>query len=175
VKGIKEPISAKEKKYTAWQEACRKDIERAFGVLKGTWQCLGRPIYLQGLQDISEMVATCLLLHNMLVTDRVMASKSYNFRQRYDPSNTGDEKVIMADSPTNMVGFENRTGVEQGCATANIGVSERTEVEQQSVTGVASAPLQVQQLVTRADRFKELRNKEENERLHRTLMDVFGK
>jgi Plant transposon protein len=46
VRWIKEPISEKQKKYTAWQEACRKDIERAVGVLKCTWQCLGRPFLL---------------------------------------------------------------------------------------------------------------------------------
>jgi hypothetical protein len=46
VRGIKKPITEKEKKYTGWQEACRKDIERAFGVLKSTWQCLARPFLL---------------------------------------------------------------------------------------------------------------------------------
>jgi len=46
VKGIKEPITPQEKRYTGWQEACRKDVERAFGVLKATWQFLDRPILL---------------------------------------------------------------------------------------------------------------------------------
>jgi hypothetical protein len=37
VKGIKEPIIESEKRFTAWQEGARKDIERAFGVLKACW------------------------------------------------------------------------------------------------------------------------------------------
>jgi hypothetical protein len=37
VKGSKEPITLQEKKHTGWQEVCRKDVERAFKVLKGTW------------------------------------------------------------------------------------------------------------------------------------------
>jgi ribosomal protein L32 len=82
VRGIKHPITEKEKRYTAWQEACRKDIERAFGVLKATWQCLERSILLHSLDDISERVACCLLLHNMIVTDRVMAGDGYNYRRR---------------------------------------------------------------------------------------------
>jgi hypothetical protein len=98
VKGIKEPISLLEKKYTSWQEGCRKDIERAFGVLKGTWQCLERPIHLQGLQEISEMVGCCLLLlHNMLVTDRVMTCDTYDYRQRYDPANRTEEQDFVVD------------------------------------------------------------------------------
>ena len=36
VKGIKLPLTEEQKKYTAWQEATRKEIERAFGVLKAT-------------------------------------------------------------------------------------------------------------------------------------------
>ena len=40
VKGIKEPITPKEKKYSGWQESSRKDVERAFGVIKRTWQIL---------------------------------------------------------------------------------------------------------------------------------------
>ena len=40
VKGIKEPITPKEKKYSGWQESSRKDVERAFGVIKRTWQFL---------------------------------------------------------------------------------------------------------------------------------------
>jgi hypothetical protein len=39
-RGVKELITEKEKKYNGWPEACRKDIERAFGVLKSAWQCL---------------------------------------------------------------------------------------------------------------------------------------
>jgi Plant transposon protein len=34
VKGIKDPINQTEKSYTAWQEACRIDIEQAFGTLQ---------------------------------------------------------------------------------------------------------------------------------------------
>jgi hypothetical protein len=72
VRGIKVPATREEKKYTSWQEGARKDVERAFGVLKNTWQFLDRPILLHDLTDISNRVVSCLLLHNILVTDRVM-------------------------------------------------------------------------------------------------------
>jgi hypothetical protein len=90
VRGIKVPATTEEKNYTSWQEGARKDVERAFGVLKSTWQqFLDRPMLLHDLKDISNRVVSCLLLHNMLVTDRVMQEASttyYNYRERYDPS-----------------------------------------------------------------------------------------
>jgi len=63
VRGIKEPLTAEEKAFTKWQEAVRKDIERAYGVLKGRFQFLERPILLMDLNDIASRVSTCLVLH----------------------------------------------------------------------------------------------------------------
>ena len=51
-KPIKHPMSYDEKKYSAWQEACRKDIERAFGILQQKFQFVARPIYLIELKLI---------------------------------------------------------------------------------------------------------------------------
>jgi Plant transposon protein len=48
VKAIRQPVAKKDKRFTEWQEAARKDIERAFGVLQARWQCIARPIYLVG-------------------------------------------------------------------------------------------------------------------------------
>jgi Plant transposon protein len=43
--------------YTAWQEGSRKEIERAFGVLKAKWQCLARPMMHQiNLEQIGSRV-----------------------------------------------------------------------------------------------------------------------
>ena len=72
VKGMKEPVTTKEKVYTGWQEAVRKDIERAFGVLQSKFQVLQRPILLKKLKRIANKVASCMILHNMCVSDRVM-------------------------------------------------------------------------------------------------------
>jgi hypothetical protein len=102
------PITNQEKRYTAWQEACRKDIERAFGVLKTTWQCVDRPIHLYHLDDIADRIACCLVLHNMLVTDRVMDGENYNYRKRYDPaSRMGTEEVVVPEPP-NLVAVQGR-------------------------------------------------------------------
>ena len=50
VKGMKEPATDDEKTFTEWQEAVRKDIERAFGNLQGRFQALATPIMLMDLK-----------------------------------------------------------------------------------------------------------------------------
>jgi hypothetical protein len=86
VKGIKEPTSRAESKFTEWQESARKDIERAFGVLKLKLQFMDRPMHLYKLEDIQARVTTCIILHNVCVSDRVMGSVDL----RYSPGNTLD-------------------------------------------------------------------------------------
>jgi hypothetical protein len=94
----------------------------------------------------------------MLLTDRVMASDTCNFRQRCNTSSSVEEDVVVVDQPPDLAAVQNRK-----------------EGEQFTVIGAADAPLPVQQLVTSADRFKELQNKVENRRLHKALLRVFGK
>lgn len=85
VSGISSPVTDTEKTFTAWQEAARKDIERAFGVIQSCWKFTSKPIPLMSVKTISARMATCMMLHNMLVADRVMDGDVY---ARYDPSNS---------------------------------------------------------------------------------------
>ena len=64
VKGIKIPSTRCETRFTAWQEAARKDIERAFGNLKIMWKFVSRPIEIWNLNDIASIISTALILHN---------------------------------------------------------------------------------------------------------------
>ena len=84
VKGIQMPLTDEEKRYTAWQEAARKDIERAFGVLQCRFQVMARPFLGHCLNKISRVVSSCLIMHNMCVSDRVMDGDVY---ARYNPAN----------------------------------------------------------------------------------------
>jgi Plant transposon protein len=160
VRGIKQPITQKQNKLHSVARGIRQDVERAFGVLKDTWQCLDTPFLLHSLDDISERVACCLLLHNMIVTDRVMAEDDYNYRKRYDPSHVLDEEE----------GFE----VEQPPDLASVQRREEGETRATEI-GIANLPPNVQRLVTRAGRFRELDDKQKNQRLHSELLNKFGR
>eukprot|EP00934_Nitzschia_sp_Nitz4_P004032 Nitzschia sp. Nitz4//scaffold822_size987//126//812//NITZ4_009333-RA/size987-exonerate_protein2genome-gene-0.0-mRNA-1//1//CDS//3329558770//4022//frame0 len=69
VKAVTDPVLEHERRYTAWQEAARKDIERAFGVLQMQFKWIERPIHAFNLAEISERACACMVLHNMLVSD----------------------------------------------------------------------------------------------------------
>jgi hypothetical protein len=72
VKPIAAPVDQPEKRFTEWQERARKDIERAFGVWKNTWHFVQHPIHLLNIQQIGRRVSCALILHNMIVSDRIM-------------------------------------------------------------------------------------------------------
>ena len=84
MKAYSQPISPREKAYCGWQEAARKAIERAFGVLQMKFQFMARPILLIDQDAIHNRVHTCLILHNMCVADRVMDG---DVRAAYNPAN----------------------------------------------------------------------------------------
>jgi hypothetical protein len=164
VKGIKQPVTPSECRYTQWQEAVRKDIERAFGVLKGTFQFLERPILLMDLKQISNRVITCLILHNILVSDRVMRECGVTYNPAHemegetDDEATDDEATV--EQPQDLVAIQRAH--DGGNPTAASG------------TGIANAPAEVAALLTRGARFKELKDTIEYQRLHSALMRKFG-
>ncbi|XP_042441160.1 uncharacterized protein LOC122026452 [Zingiber officinale] len=67
VKSFPCPQDPKRKIFKERQEAARKDVERAFGVLQSRWAMikgLGRFWYNDNLKDI---MYTCIILHNMII------------------------------------------------------------------------------------------------------------
>jgi hypothetical protein len=57
--------------FAKWQEASRKDIERVFGVLKAKFHFLLTRIELWHIGEITDVVGTCMILHNMMVAHRM--------------------------------------------------------------------------------------------------------
>jgi hypothetical protein len=67
VKSIAAPLSKKQKIYAQTQEACRKNIERAFGVLRVEWKILHVPARLWKPKDLNSIIRACIILHNMVI------------------------------------------------------------------------------------------------------------
>ena len=61
----------KRSKFSAVQEAVRKDIECAFGILVQEFHVLQRPLRGWYQEEIKELVQTCTILHNMIQEERM--------------------------------------------------------------------------------------------------------
>ncbi|CAJ2642043.1 unnamed protein product [Trifolium pratense] len=69
VKSIRLPRSEPDKLFAKYQEGCRKDIERAFGVLQARFKIIREPARLWDIEDLGLIMRTCIILHNMIVED----------------------------------------------------------------------------------------------------------
>lgn len=64
-------MSDSERWFAKLQEAIRKDVERAFGVLQAKWAIVGMPARLWSVDTLSTIMKCCAILHNMCVEDRI--------------------------------------------------------------------------------------------------------
>ncbi|GJZ45108.1 ALP1-like protein [Tanacetum coccineum] len=55
--------------YKTKHEAARKDAERAFGVLKKKWKLIKYPARGMSRRRLSNVMYTCIILHNMIIHD----------------------------------------------------------------------------------------------------------
>lgn len=55
------------------QEAYRKDVERAFGVLQSRFAILVQPSRLYRLSEMYNIMYACIILHNMIIEDQKRA------------------------------------------------------------------------------------------------------
>jgi hypothetical protein len=64
---LKHSAIPRESLWSEWAETVRKDVECAFGVLKGRFRCLKLPIYYHNKETIDNMFYCCCILHNILL------------------------------------------------------------------------------------------------------------
>ena len=69
VKSIRLPQSEPDKLFVQRQEACHKDIERAFGVLQARFKIIRKPAGLWDIFELAIIMRSCIILHNMIVKD----------------------------------------------------------------------------------------------------------
>ncbi|XP_021974493.1 uncharacterized protein LOC110869557 [Helianthus annuus] len=83
VKTLSCPDDEKRMYYKKKQETARKDIERAFGVLKKRWYITAQPSMILEKSKLRNIMYTCIILHNMILEDSDRAF----YRESYDESN----------------------------------------------------------------------------------------
>ncbi|CAL5441083.1 unnamed protein product [Camellia sinensis] len=69
VKTISQPQGAKRQLFARIQEACRKDVEKAFGVLQARFNIVSVPARGWSDENLYNIMKTCIILHNMIIKD----------------------------------------------------------------------------------------------------------
>jgi hypothetical protein len=69
VQSIHEPGDEKRKHFAKRQEACRKDVERCFGVLQARFSIIRNPCRQWSMDTKSDIMFACCILHNMILED----------------------------------------------------------------------------------------------------------
>jgi len=69
VKTLRVPCNEKEHFYCARQELEQKNVECAFGNLVAKWRILKQKFWLWYLNEIDDIVKSCVIMHNMIVED----------------------------------------------------------------------------------------------------------
>ena len=69
VQTIQQPQGRKKKYFAMKQEACRKDVERAFGVLQSQFAIIAGPTRFWEKHVLHDIMITCIIMHNMIIED----------------------------------------------------------------------------------------------------------
>ena len=69
VQTIHDRRGPKKKLFAMKQEACRKDVERAFGVLQSRFAIVAGPARLWSKEILHDIMTSCIIMHNMIIED----------------------------------------------------------------------------------------------------------
>ncbi|KAI3512770.1 hypothetical protein L1887_20089 [Cichorium endivia] len=78
VKSFTCPMDPKRKMFKVAQEAARKDVERAFGVLRQRFHMIKYPSRAWDPRRIRDLMYACIILHNMILEDEGKAICTYD-------------------------------------------------------------------------------------------------
>ncbi|XP_074315298.1 uncharacterized protein LOC141651487 [Silene latifolia] len=103
VKTINAPQIQKHKLFAAQQESCRKDVERAFGVLQARFAFIKRPCLLWDRTMMGKVLMTCIIMHNMIVEDERETYLNYeNIIAEFKEDNPTSISGEIRDRATNI-------------------------------------------------------------------------
>uniref|UniRef100_H3G7G5 DDE Tnp4 domain-containing protein n=1 Tax=Phytophthora ramorum TaxID=164328 RepID=H3G7G5_PHYRM len=84
VKPIEKSHGLKQKHFVKRQEACRKDVERCFGVLQAPWRIIDTPCRLWRVDAMAQVMHACIILHNMIIEEELSELYCNEHEHLYD-------------------------------------------------------------------------------------------
>nr|VDD52729.1 unnamed protein product [Brassica oleracea] len=100
IQSIRLPQGQKNSLFAQTQEAVRKDVERAFGVLQARFAIVRNPSHLWDKDKIANIMRACIILHNMIVEDERSSSTQYDVDEFQEREEVDTFSVNM---PSNLV------------------------------------------------------------------------
>ena len=67
MKTIRDPVGEASKFFAKKQEAVRKDVERAFGVLQAGFVVIRYPCLSWSINQMCDVMNACIIMHNMII------------------------------------------------------------------------------------------------------------
>ncbi|KAL1209355.1 Protein ALP1-like [Cardamine amara subsp. amara] len=114
IQSISLPQGLKASLFATYQEAARKDVERAFGVLQARFAIVKNPALLWDKLKIGKIMRACIILHNMIVEDERDGYTQFDvseFAQVQANRTSQVDFTYSTDMPSNlgnMMGIRNR-------------------------------------------------------------------
>ncbi|XP_021773292.1 putative nuclease HARBI1 [Chenopodium quinoa] len=118
VKSITSPQTRQDRLFAKHQEAARKDVERAFGVLQARFAIIKKPSLAWDTDILHNIMLACIIIHNMIVEDE---------RETYQ-NNVNTNEFMNAGGNANEDTTEYRT---DRIVDIGLYLSRRTEIEDQ--------------------------------------------
>ncbi|XP_021717880.1 putative nuclease HARBI1 [Chenopodium quinoa] len=118
VKSITSPQARKDRLFAKHQEAARKDVERAFGVLQARFAIIKKPSLAWDTDILHNIMLACIIIHNMIVEDE---------RETYQ-NNVNTNDFMNAGGNANEDTTEYRT---DRIVDIGLYLTRRTEIEDQ--------------------------------------------
>ncbi|XP_057808752.1 uncharacterized protein LOC131023228 [Salvia miltiorrhiza] len=103
VKSPTHPTDPKGKRFKVMQKAALKDIERAFGVLQAHWAIVKGPSRLWSKEEMSDIMFTCIILHNMIIEDE--GEHATQWEEDIDEASSSAASQPRAGAPSDFRAF----------------------------------------------------------------------
>uniref|UniRef100_A0A0D3CTU3 DDE Tnp4 domain-containing protein n=1 Tax=Brassica oleracea var. oleracea TaxID=109376 RepID=A0A0D3CTU3_BRAOL len=105
IQSIPIPQGPKAVLFTQHQEAVRKDVERAFGVLQARFAIVKNPALFWDKVKIGKIMRACIILHNMIVEDERDGYTQFDvseFQQAEDNGSSHVDLTYSTEYPSNI-------------------------------------------------------------------------
>ena len=109
IQSIRLPQGQKHSIFAQTQEAVRKDVERAFGVLQARFAVVRNPSNIWDKEKIGNIMRACIILHNMIVEDERSSGTQANGREFEEREDVATFSVNMPSPIVSTI--ERRTSV----------------------------------------------------------------